>query len=36
MVTGASEGPRAARPMKAVMEVATPVMVWTPLDTSVT
>ncbi len=29
-------GPLAVRPRKAAMEVATPVMVWTPLGTSTT
>ena len=34
IVTGSSTGPRRARPIKAVMEVATGVIVWTPLDFS--
>src|SRR5882762_4779480 len=34
MITAWSLGPRAARPMKAVMEVATPVIVRTPLGIS--
>ena len=34
IVTGSSTGPRAARPMKAVIEVATPVTARTPLGTS--
>src|SRR5262245_58502597 len=34
MTTGSSTGPRAARPMKAVIDVATPVIVRTPLGTS--
>jgi hypothetical protein len=34
MVVGSLTGPRAARPRKAVMEVATPVIVRTPLGIS--
>jgi hypothetical protein len=34
MVTGSLSGPRLVRPTKAVIEVATPVMVRTPLGIS--
>jgi hypothetical protein len=35
IVTGTSAGPREAAPTNAVIEVATPTMVWLPLGISV-